>query len=439
MVGGASPGARRWKPADLEEGAAPVLPLLLASGLAGLAACSGGEGSEAARWEVEHDTIADTVVVRTTAGSTWGAPRRLVPELRIGEMEGAEEYLLGDLGSLAVDEEGRIYAFDGQVPALRVYDAQGGFVRTLGREGEGPGEYKQPDPNGLAVLPDGRILLNDPGNGRINVYLPTGEVLDSWPTRGGMWTDYPLFTGPDGHVRMFFWDRGRGGSALIELSAEGVPLDTVAIPRWGYQPPTISARSGGSSQTWNVPFSATSVWTWSPRGHFIGGLGTRYAIDTFRRDGTVLRIERLTDPVPVTEGEKAAQEHRVRQAMRRLDPAWRWNGPPIGDTKPPFRRIQVARDGRVWVLLHTPGREVPAGPPSAGDAPAEAPPPPAWTEPVLFDVFEPDGRYLGQVRAPDGFQMSPRPVLGTERVWAVVEDELGVQSVVRFRMEEDGG
>lgn len=416
----------------------PNLPALTAA-MTLVGGCSGGDRPGSDSWQAERDTVGDTIIVRTTAGSTWGAPRRLVPELRIGEVSGADEYLFGQLSALALDSAGRIYAFDSQLPALRVYDTDGRFLRTIGGEGAGPGEYRQPDPNGLAVLPDGRILLHDPGNARVNVYSPDGESLESWPMRGSAWTDYPLFTDTAGHVFAYVWNRGPGGgNGLLKLSPEGEPLDTLALPKWDYQAPTISARSGGSSQTWSVPFSPGSRWTWSPRGYFIGGLSTRYAIDIFRPDSAVLRIERLTEPVAITAGEKAAQEHRARTAMQRMDPSWRWNGPPIVGTKPPFRGIHTDRDGRIWVRLHAPGREVATGT-DAGDAPPGQPSaPPEWTEPILFDVFDPDGRYLGQVEAPEDFRTSPLPVLGTERVWAVAEDELGVQSIVRYRIQDAG-
>ena len=410
-----------------------ILALLVASG------CSTDGGSQVSEWQAERDTVGDTVVVRTVAGSVWDSPRRLVPELVIGQVEGADEYLLGELQALAVDEAGRIYVFDTQVPALRVYDADGTFLMTVGREGEGPGEYRQPDGGAVVVLPDGRILLRDPGNARINVYSPTGETLGEWPIRGGHFTSTPMFGDPVGNVYTYIWNLGpdRSGRALLRISTEGEPLDTLALPRWDYQAPTVSASVEGASQTWSVPFSPTSFWSWSPDGHFVGGLSTRYAVDVFRPDGSVLRIERVVEPVAVTAGEKAAEEYRVHQAMRRLKPDWRWNGPPIPDTKPPFRRIQAAQDGRIWVMLRTPGRESPDAT-QAEPTPGEPPPPPSWTEPVAFDVFESDGRYLGQVHGPDGLQTYPYPVLDTDRVWAIVRDDMGVQTIVRFAIEADG-
>jgi hypothetical protein len=62
-----------------------------------------------------------------------------------------------------------------------------------------------------------------------------------------------------------------------------------------------------------------------------------------------------------------------------------------------------------------------------------------WCEPVAFDVFEPDGRYVGRVRAPNGFTMHPKPVIRGDTVWAIVRDELDVQRLARLRVEVESG
>ncbi|MGH7476434.1 MAG: 6-bladed beta-propeller [Longimicrobiales bacterium] len=413
------------------------VPLLLA------AACGGGGAATAeGDWRATRNTIGDTIVVTTVSGSTWQRPRALVPEVRIGELEGADEYLFGQVQSLAVDAAGRIYVFDWQVPALRVYDADGRFVRTIGREGGGPGEYKQPDA-GLIVLPDGRTLLRDPGNGRINVYGPDGTPLDSWPVRASHYSSRPFYSDTAGNVYSYVFglDRGDGrDAALIRYSPQGDVLDTLDLPQRDYEAPTITAAVEGARQTWLVPFSPRAAWTYSPHGYFVQGVGTSYAVDLLRGEAGVLRIGRRTEPVPVAASERAYEEDRVSRAMRRLDPAWSWNGPPIPETKPPFRDIAVATDGRIWVQLHQPGHEVADAAPEDGGTRAGEPPAPArWAEPVVYDVFRPDGTYLGEVHAPDGFQTSPTPLFGADRVWAVIEDELGVNYVVRLRLETATG
>lgn len=61
--------------------------------------------------------------------------------------------------------------------------------------------------------------------------------------------------------------------------------------------------------------------------------------------------------------------------------------------------------------------------------------PTRWREPIAFDVFGEDGTYFGRVHAPDGFSAYPTPVIDGDYVWAVTRDELGVQRVVRFRVQ----
>ena len=63
----------------------------------------------------------------------------------------------------------------------------------VGGRGEGPGELKGPD-GGLAVLSDGRILVRDPGNARLQEFLPDGTPGESWTVvRGGFHTSRPLW------------------------------------------------------------------------------------------------------------------------------------------------------------------------------------------------------------------------------------------------------
>jgi hypothetical protein len=117
------------------------------------------------------------------------------------------------------------------------------------------------------------------------------------------------------------------------------------------------------------------------------------------------------------------------------DPSWRWNGPPIPTTKPAFHRVLGGADNRVWVYVPQPAQRLEVSAEEERRArEANGPPPPRYREPVAFDVFEPDGRYLARVQAPAGFALYPAPVFKGDHVWGVVRDELDVSYVVRFRM-----
>jgi len=412
--------------------------LLVPTALLGLAGCAGSDEPPAGP-VVTRTSRGDTAVVRTESGSAWGVEATLVPEVSIGEVEGDLEYLFGRVSSLAVGADGTIYAVDAQVPELRAYGPDGAFLRTLGRPGEGPGEIKGPD-GGLAILSDGRVLLRDPGNARIQVYASDGEPLETWSIRGGFNTSNPLYrdTADNVYTQILVDPRADIRDwviGLVRIGPDGVPLDTVIPPDAGYEPAELEARSGDKddqnvSRT-GVPFAPSEQWTLHPRGWFIHGISDAYKL-TILRPGSPLIIERAADAAPVTPGEKAEEEARVTRNLRMTQPSWRWNGPAMPDRKPYFRRLYAARDARIWVEVALAGVEVedPTYDPKDPEAV-----PDRWREPVAFDVFETDGTYLGRVRAPLGFSSSPTPVFDGDHVWATTRDELGVQRVVRFRVE----
>ncbi len=400
-----------------------------------VAACGGDEQPMAQGPEVVHDSIGDTLVVRTVSGSVWGAEARLVPEVSIGELDGDLEYLFGSPRSLESDPQGRIYVVDGQVPDLRVFDTDGRYLATYGRPGEGPGELKGPD-GGLAILSDGRILVRDPGNGRIQIYTSDGTPTDTWPLRGGFNTSTPFFKDRQDNVYVSVLVDPRADvrdwvMGLARISPTGEPGDTLVPPDANYEAPSLEARTENSVSRNSVPFSATEEWVLHPDGYFVHGVTNDYRFTLYNPAGP-LRVERVVEAPPVAGGEKSEAEAQITRNMRSTQEGWRWNGPPIPDRKPAYRDLYVGRDGRIWVLASVPGvhGEDPDYDPSDPDAV-----PDEWSEPVVFDVFEDDGTYLGRVAAPDGFRRYPTPIFDGDQVWATTEDDLGVIRVARFRIE----
>jgi len=412
--------------------------------LIGVGCSSGRRGDIAGKWEAVHDTVGDTIVVRTISGSLWGDTAQLLPEVSIGMIDGPEEYILGDVVSLAMGRDGTIYVMDRQVPALRVYNPDGTYRTTFGQEGEGPGEYKGPD-GGLNVLSDGRIVLRDPPNARIQVYSSQGEDLDTWRIRGNFNTSrrmivdredrsYPLIL-LDPEASVTEWKTG-----LVQVNPDGTMGDTLTIPDTPWEEPTLVATheddDGNTNMSVNtVPFGPNENAVFSPMGYFIHAINTDYVLTLLKKDAPIIRIEKVYDPVPVSSGERSEEETRETRNLRHTDPNWRWNGPPIPDTKPPFSRFYAGEDGTVWVMVSQPAVKVED--PFFDSTDPEAVPD-EWREPILFDVFDDDGSYLGAVRAPDGLRGYPEPIFTRDWVLGTLRDELDVQTVVRFRVVRPG-
>ncbi|HEX9700222.1 MAG TPA: 6-bladed beta-propeller, partial [Acidobacteriota bacterium] len=82
----------------------------------------------------------------------------LIEDLVIGERGDDGNYRLYDAAGPVVDSEGNFYVLDAGNYRAQVFDASGEYVRTLGRQGQGPGELTQPR---AVVIAGDRIVVLD--------------------------------------------------------------------------------------------------------------------------------------------------------------------------------------------------------------------------------------------------------------------------------------
>jgi hypothetical protein len=410
---------------------APGMAALVAAS-AVLGACSGGE-ARARGATVEYDTAGDTIVARVQGPALWGEDLVLQEEVRVGELEGADEYTFGNVVSVTVDDAGAMYVLDEQARTVRKYDATGRHVQNIGRSGSGPGELKQP--HSLDFLPDGRLAVRDFGNARINLYDVAGESIGTLIIPGGFYTSTPMHIDTAGRIyTSVIADHVEGQMFRVgfqRIASDGAVQDTIRNPRRDFQSASLIARSpdGKGMSATSVPFTPTVQWTLDRAGNVVWGMSDDYAIQTVR-GGRPFRITRAVEPVPVQSAEKAAAEERVKRGMKETQPNWTWQGPSIPDTKPFFRSLGVAHDGRIWVQVSQPAVREPADTTVARE-PDAPPPTDRWVEPLVYDVFEPAGQWLARLRLPDRFR--PMHMRG-DHVWGVQRDELDVNYLVRLRI-----
>lgn len=415
----------------------------------GFAGC-GGVPAEAegvfGEWVGEEEVRGDTTIVRTTGGSVWQDTMALAPQLVVGELAGDDPYVFGQVAAVARDREGQIYVADAQAGEVRLFDAEGDFVRTVGRAGQGPGEYLRPD--GVRIASNGEVVIRDQRGGRFLVFAPDGEYRRMWRLSGVFSTPAPFHVdhtdrilNPDVRMALDPSDPDRSVLVAYDLHS-GQVLDTLAVPGADAPPALVELISGnGQGRTWTgVPFHPVPVWEIGGPGRLFG-YGTEYVLSVEAPDGGVLRIERSVEGVPVQPAEAAAARDLIEEQFRARDPSWRWNGPPIPGSKPPYRWAGFGVDGSIWVLRHTRASET-DNPFWEPDAP-ERGPRTMWIERPVMDVFDGEGRFLGPVQFPEGWQPWRPGVLSVDGPVLVVPHELGYDRVIRYdlvsgRAEEVG-
>ncbi|MBI3513349.1 MAG: hypothetical protein HY060_04695 [Proteobacteria bacterium] len=97
---------------------------------------------------------------------------------------------------IAVAPDGALYVSDGYGNAhVHCFGADGRHRLTWGGVGSGPGEFSTP--HGVWVQPDGRVLVSDRENNRIQVFTPDGKFLTAW---GELYHPMDIWGAPDGTV-----------------------------------------------------------------------------------------------------------------------------------------------------------------------------------------------------------------------------------------------
>ena len=359
------------------------------------------------------DDSADAPVVHNGERGAWkaGEEWRVREDLRLGESDGPAAF--GSVADVDADAMGRVWVADGQAGEIRVFDASGAHVRTVGRRGGGPGEFGMIA--GMEWAPDGRLWVMDLGNSRFSVFDTAGALVETRPRTSGAplvpWTGGFDREGRLYDAEMVGFSPTEIVPAIVRHDAGFARADTMRLP--SHQPAYFQAEAGGMQHRINVPFTGAQVWVVDPSGDLWVGVTDRYRFDRVRfGGGTVRALEKEQPPVPVTD----AEVDHVLAAYRDFEAqGGKIDRSRIPRSKPPVYGAFTSPDGHLWVA---PARK-------RGEAP-------------VFDVFDGEGRFLGSVRLPRAFAISPPPVVRGDAIYVVASDTLGIQSVVRLRIEKPG-
>lgn len=389
-----------------------------------LLACGGGaEAGDG--WTTERDTLPDGTVrmVNTPPDGDLRPTWRLEEELRIGAVEGRGPETFGRIKGLAVTEDGRIAVLDAQARALRIFGPDGTHRTTFGGEGEGPGELMEP--YGLMRAPGDRLWVADHATNRLSAFDPDSGFVESWPltitSRAYIWRGIVT---RDGRVWKPSTTRNADRDPVLRVYGEAMqPEDTLPMEERTdldpEDPPGFflwEAPGGSARGSHLVPYYPQGVPLLDPQGVIWSTEpgDPDYRIKQWVPGGdTALVVRTRRAPVPVTQAERDSAIARVKRSLSEFG-VTKLDWSKIPQVKPAVTNMFVADGGRLWVEI------------------------PGSDSLTTYDVFERSGRYEGTAvttLSPGAGRAFPQPVVRGDRMWAVVEDELGVQYVVRFAVE----
>jgi hypothetical protein len=310
-----------------------LVPFLMA--LAGLLACR----QQAQRWRGRITHEGGITVVRNPATPTHGEEiLTLEEELSIGRDDGPEDYVFSSISSLDVDDLGNIYAIDDADAEVRVFTKDGLFERTIGRKGQGPGEFERPV--FVQITGEGDVVVGDYFGARMVHFSPTGGFVGQ-----------KLMPRPILPVRLDSQDCLLG----LEILAPP-PMGGRVIKKYGVDLSplfVIASEETGERGTFDVgkPSCYCALTT---NDHILWGDSRQYAIYEIDPKGTLVKMI-IKNDTP----RKIETTDRHRYEERYAEPLKAGMKIHFREHFPAFRDISTDDAGRILVQTYEPaiGRE----------------------------------------------------------------------------------
>ncbi len=362
-----------------------------------------------------RDSAGVLIVENSRPADDSRLPWRIGPEpsLSIGELDGAEPYLLHEIGGALTLSDGRIVVANRGTNEVRVFDSAGEHLASFGRSGEGPGEFARL--GGIGRWEADSIMVWDGRSRAISIFDAGGTLGRSLTLEA---SPRPLAPGTALRGSRFLasglGSRTGQGYSRQELAYEVRDADGAPLASLGAHPgmESFMAMGDGLVTMGMLPFTRELVeaeWgdlvilapndryeirAWDPA---TGTLARIVRRGHFNRAPTRTEVDEAIDDAMTRTNLAGDELERTREGYKAM---------PIVEAFPAFRTLTTDALDHIWVREATlPGMERPA---------------PLWS------VFDPGGRILGFVETPAGLTIRE---IGVDFLLGTTTDDLGIESV----------
>jgi hypothetical protein len=391
--------------------------------LLSLASCT--TGNDRAARQPKIDTLPGGII-RTISKSPVDSGRwHLVFERTVQPAEGTPGELI-DPSDLALAEDGTLYVVDDKPMGIKVFGPDGRYLRSIGRAGDGPGEFRYAY---LALKAD-TLVVHDPRLGRSSTFVAsTGAFLNVKSTAGMYFAPIGL----DGEGRVVVPQMVRAPInqpmviGYVRFALNGSGVDTVVIPQ---RPTTADPKrwivpnphGPGAIMDHQVPLRPRDLVAVDRTGGFVTGWSGEYFLRTTRNGtDTGAIFGRSFKPEAVTATEKqqlidAAIQSTIAGIGEIPEATLRqaFTADAIPDQRPAFEGLWTDPAGRRWVRLSEPDTTL-----------------------VRFDLFDARGRWVDQLTVPRN-KWTPQPwqpvAWSADRVAIVRPDEREKPMIAVYRI-----
>jgi hypothetical protein len=327
-------------------------------------------------------------------------------EFTYTEKDESGEIRLFKPGTFAVDSQGNVYIGDESDMAIKVFDARGKYLRSIGRQGNGPGEFQ--GIYQMVPVPDGRLLVTDVQARRTSFFSPDGQFLTSFQWKKNYSRLY-LATNSTCTVdeSVFTESQNERWVKMIDFNGE----EKLSFGKFTYPEFKMIQITGGAIAM-SVPWTPTSIFTGDDKRQWLyHSPGDKYVIDVYDQQGKLFRkVDRPYAPVPVTSED--INKIKARYTEKPESPGAKlFQQMELPKVKPVTDRLLVDSDGNLWLQTNEKKKE-------------------GEKELTAFDIINPDGFYDARV----WLDISPS-LFANGKMYRTAEDEAsGMRQVKRYKI-----
>lgn len=364
-----------------------------------------------------------TVAVPEAAGVREGDGAAATPLLDLGVADGEDPLIFSGIVGAVRLSDGRIVVANGATSELRFFGPDGAHLATVGRSGEGPGEFRALA--WLGTAPGDTLLVYDARLRRFSRLDARGTFIDAFPV-SGVFLPYP--SGLLDARTVGAWQFTGELSERPGVSAAPMEVGTIDMAGGAFTSIDVVPGAEEALVTWRGRPTA-AFRPFGPSGDAVAGPGLVHvlassddaAIRMYDASGRLLRILRVrTEAAPVDAARIEAWADSWIEAFSTgdamLEERWRhgFRETPPADRVPLFRSLATDARGNVCAERY----------------------PLTWTSPVRWWCFSPDGRFVRAFELPAGLlrrgpypHFDPGIAIGDDVVLGVWQDSLRVEHV----------
>jgi hypothetical protein len=249
----------------------------------------------------------------------------LEEDLCIGR-EDDENYQFYRASALAVDSEDNIYVADAGNSRIQKFNKNGNYILTIGRKGQGPGEFELPTDLEIDVT-TGHIYVVDRndlyvlGGRRIQIFSSSGEYLKGFALEHSI---SQFFLDTDGFIFSVFSLRDEEGrkTKIVKLNSEGKLIKECA--EFSDQK-SVQIKSGEASGSFRAIHAYTPglLLTAIDEQTFVYTQTLRYEIFVIDNNcNVILKIQGDEKPQSITRSEKNHIIGQLEEHLSRRGSKW---------------------------------------------------------------------------------------------------------------------